>query len=44
MGRADEKRPVGRTRHEWEDIIKMKLQEAKWGGMNWINLIQDRGR
>jgi len=42
VGRADGKRPVGRTRHAWEDIIKMDLQKAEWGGMDWITLTQDR--
>jgi hypothetical protein len=28
----------------WEDNIKMDLQEVEWGGMDWINLAQDRDR
>jgi hypothetical protein len=28
----------------WEDNIKMDLQEVGWGGMDWINLAQDRDR
>ena len=44
VGRADGKRPVGRTRHAWDDIIKMDLQEAGWGGMDWITLAEDRDR
>jgi hypothetical protein len=38
------KRPLGRTRHRWEDNIKMDLQEVGCGGMNWIELAQDRDR
>jgi hypothetical protein len=28
----------------WEDIIKMALQEVGCGGMDWIELGQDRAR
>jgi len=35
------KRPLGRPRHRWEDNIKMAVG---CGGMNWIDLAQDRGR
>jgi hypothetical protein len=26
----------------WKNNIKMDLQEIKWGGMEWIDLVQDR--
>jgi hypothetical protein len=35
------KRPLGRGRHRWEDI-RMDLREIGWGGMEWIDLAQDR--
>jgi hypothetical protein len=38
------KEPLGRPRRRWEDNIKMDLQELGWGGMDWINLAQDRDR
>jgi len=39
------KSPLGRSRHRWEDNIKMDHQEMGWGGgMDWINLAQDRDR
>ena len=38
------KRPFGRTRHRWEDNIKMHLQEVGWGCMDWIDLTQNWGR
>jgi hypothetical protein len=38
------KRLFGRPRHRWEDNIKMDLQEVGCGGMNWIELAQDRDR
>jgi hypothetical protein len=34
----------GRPRRRWEDNIKIDLQEVGWGGMDWINLAQDRDR
>jgi hypothetical protein len=36
------KRPRGRPRRRWEDNIKMDLQEIGCGGMDWIELAQDR--
>jgi len=38
------KTPLGRPRHRWDDNIKMDLQEVGCGGMDWIDLIQDRDR
>jgi hypothetical protein len=42
VGRPEGKRPLGRPRRRWENI-KMNLQEAG-GGMDWIDLAQDRDR
>ena len=44
VGKPEGKRPLGRPRRRWEDNIKMDLQEVGWGGMDWIELAQDRGR
>jgi hypothetical protein len=38
------RRPLGRPRRRWEDNIKMDLRVVGWGGMDWINLAQDRDR
>jgi hypothetical protein len=42
VGKPEGKRPLGRPRRMWEDNIKMDLREIGWGGMDWINLAQDR--
>ena len=44
VGKLDGKRPLGIQRHRWEDNIKMNLQEVECGGMDWIELAQDRDR
>jgi len=44
VGKPDGKRPLGRPRCRWEENIKMYLQEVGCGGMNWIELAQDRDR
>jgi hypothetical protein len=36
------KRPLGRPRRRWEDNIRMDRREIGWGGMDWIDLAQDR--
>ena len=38
------KRPLGRPRRRWEDNIKMDLQEGGCGGMDWIDVAEDRNR
>jgi len=44
VGKPEGKRPLRRTRRRWEDNIKMDLQEVGCGGMDWIELAQDRDR
>ena len=44
VGKPEGKRPLGRPRRRWEDNIKMVLQEVGYGGMDWIELAQDRDR
>ena len=44
VGKPEGKRPLGRPRRRWEDNIKMDLQEVGCGGMEWIELAQDRDR
>ena len=44
VGKPEGKRPLWRPRNRWEDNIKMDLQEMGCGGMDWIELAQDRDR
>ena len=44
VGKPEGKRPLGRPRRRWEDNIKMDLQEVGCGGMDWIEVAQDRDR
>jgi len=44
VGKPEGKRRLGRPRRRWEDNIKMDLQEMECGGMDWIDLAQDRDR
>jgi hypothetical protein len=43
-GSLRRKRPLGRPRRRWEDIIKMDLQEVGGGCGDWMELAQDRDR
>jgi hypothetical protein len=42
VGKPDEKRPLGIPRLRWKDSIKIDLQGVGCGGMNCIELVQDR--
>jgi len=44
VGKPEGKRLLVRPRHRWEDNIKIDLQEVQCGGMDWIELAQDRDR
>ena len=44
VGKLEGRKQLGRPRRRWEDNIKMDLQEVGCGGMDWIELAQDRDR
>jgi len=44
IGKPEGKGPLRRLRHRWEDNIKIDLQEVGCGGMDWIELAEDRNR
>jgi hypothetical protein len=44
VGNPEGKRPLGRPRSKWEKNIKIDIGEIEWGGVDWIDLPQDRDR
>jgi hypothetical protein len=44
VGSPDGKRPLARPRHSWEYDTKIDLQEVGWGGMDIVDLANDRNR
>jgi hypothetical protein len=38
VGKPKGKRPLGRTRHRWEHVIRMDLEGTGWvwSGFNWL--------
>jgi hypothetical protein len=33
MGKPERKRPLGRSRHRWDDGVRMDLREIVWGSV-----------
>jgi len=44
VGKPEGKRPLGRPRPRWVNNIRMDLQKAGCGYVDWIGLAQDRDR
>jgi hypothetical protein len=44
VGKPEGRRTLGSTRRRCEDNIKMDLREVGCGGVDWIDLAQDRDR
>jgi hypothetical protein len=42
LGKPEIMRLLGKPIRRWEDNIRMDLREIGWGGMDWIDLAQDR--
>jgi hypothetical protein len=42
VGKSEGRRPLGRPRRKWVDSIKMYLREIGSGGIDWLDLAQDR--
>jgi len=38
VGKLGGKRPPGKPRRRWEDIIKIDLQEGVWTGSIWLRI------
>jgi hypothetical protein len=44
VGKSEGNSPLGRPRRRWMANVKMDLRDIEWGGMDWIDLAQDRGQ
>jgi hypothetical protein len=42
VGKPEGSKPLERSRHVWEDNIRMNLREIGWEGMDCIHLVEDR--
>jgi hypothetical protein len=42
VGRPEGRRPLGRPRHRWVNNTEMDIGMLEWGGMDWIDLAQNR--
>jgi hypothetical protein len=42
VGKLEGRKPIGRPRHRWEDNIEMDLKRGIMGGMDLIDLAEDR--
>jgi hypothetical protein len=42
VGKPEGKSPLGRILRRWEYNVKMGFGGVWWGGMDWIDLAQDR--
>ena len=44
VGKPEGKRPLGRSRHRWEDNIKTDLQKVEvWTGSSWLRIEKGGG-
>jgi hypothetical protein len=44
VGKPEGRRPLGRPRRRWLDIIRINLVEVGWGDVDWIGLPKDKDR
>jgi hypothetical protein len=42
VGRSEGKGQLERPRYRWADNIIIDLGEIEWGGMDWMDLAQDK--
>jgi hypothetical protein len=42
VGSPEGKRPLGTPKHRWVENINMCVRQIGWGGMDWIDMVQDR--
>jgi hypothetical protein len=44
LGKPEGRRPLMGPRYKCMDIIKRDLRKKGWGGMDWIDVAQDRAQ
>jgi hypothetical protein len=44
LGKPERKKSLGRPRCRWVDSIKMDLRKIRWGGIDWIDVVQVRNQ
>jgi hypothetical protein len=44
VGKSERKRPLGKSKRRWKDNVRMDLREIGWGGVDWIDLAQDKNQ
>jgi hypothetical protein len=44
VGKSERKRPLGRRRQRWKSNTKRDIRDIGWGGVQWIDLAQDRDK
>jgi hypothetical protein len=42
VGKQEERKELGRPRCKWVDNIELDIGGNGWGGMNWVDLSQDK--
>jgi hypothetical protein len=42
VGKPEGKRQLETSSCRWEDTIQLDLREIVWGGMDWVDLAQDK--
>jgi hypothetical protein len=42
VGKAEERRRLGKPRRRWVDNIKIVLREIGWDGVDWIDMAEGR--
>jgi hypothetical protein len=44
VGKPEGRKPLGKPRRTWVDIIKIDLVEVEWDDVDWLGLARDRER
>jgi hypothetical protein len=42
VGKPEVKRPLGRPRRGWENVVSLDLEEILYEGVDWIPVIRDQ--